>query len=1408
MPRDAAAYRALPPSSVGYGQEVAPVQDAMTGGPSLGERAQRLLSSVAADCNTPCMMGTFAGLVACGAMAVPIAHAYHGSRGEGATFPDDMPEDMGANLLQTRVEVAEDRQKKKKAQALATVSFTINGKSRTVDAHLASHTLLSAYLRENELLKGTKLSCREGGCGACTVLLRPLKKTDSAAVPVNACLRLLAACDGYSITTVEGLGNTKNPSQIQKEIAENYGTQCGFCSAGMVTTLTALAQKAKGGSPPTAKEIEDQLSGNICRCTGYTNIVAAAKKVLQDPAQLQLLQTGDIEDLGGKSWKAQAAVPLSHCSKSCTSVSGPEYYMPKKLESAWQIMSALPGVALIGANTGAGVLKYYDGTSAFAPFKSPPAALMDVSRVEKMLRTSYSSPNEAVELGASVPLQQFLEISAELEEKGVSATTRWMAVAAHLKRVAGHQVRSVGTIGGNLMMANRTPLYPSDVMLLLSGLEARIKIGRSKDEMENVSMADFHKSDTTGKLLVSVEIPAVPQLAANERELVYTYKSALRRENAHAILHAYFAFIVKQSEDGKGVPAIRSACVYYGGLVPGTVLRATQAESALAGAVLGDSKALQKAVNALDSVVAQADPVFGKTEYRKTLVRTYLFKALLQASAASGIKLRPQLSLAAQPPEWKAPVHKWETKGAEGVFKSESKPSALAQCTGEASYTDDLPRQAGQLFGCFVLAQAIGTLTSVSSPAAENLEGVVAVITAKDFASKGYGNLLTPTDTEEEILTSSNVRFIGQRVALVVARSREIAELAARLVQANIKPADTPPIITLDQAIAKKSFWNEQPKVGPNPDTSEAEMEGHFQSADVVVEGSASCGNQYHFHMETHTCCAAPDGAGGIEIDVSTQNPVGIANDIAAVLGLDQTQVTARMTRAGGGFGGKINRPRPVAVAAACAAHMLEAPVSIVLSLNDNMLMMGGRKPYRFDYKIACKRDGTLVAVTGRIYSMVGASFDLLPQADVDILSNAIDACYKIPHWRLEAWACRANVPSTTYCRGPVYMPGQLLMDAAIDHLAHAAGLNPHEVRLKNLYKDGVTPFDQSLENNTLSLCVQGAMQNCDFDQLAQQVTEFNQVNSHIKQGLSLTPFKYGMGPAMGFRAFVAVRPDGSVLVQQSGCEIGQGLDSKQRQAAALVLNAPLERVFVAGTTSQLGTWMSGTGGSTTSEANVASVTMACEKIKARMDERLKAEAGKSWEERVKACAGLVLADEGIYFGQTTEHLRGAEPYTGYGCAISHVQYDSLLSEVRVLRAELMTDQGTSLNPGIDAGQVQGAYVMGLGYVLTEEYAYSEQGQLTTNGTWEYKVPTVSCVPEQFDITFLANTPHPKGIFGSKASGEPAVLGASSALSALRAAAAAVRADYGNSDPTVLNAPATVEAMLNACTLDPSKFSF
>merc|ERR1740121_1404420 len=170
------------------------------------------------------------------------------------------------------------------------------------------------------------------------------------------------------------------------------------------------------------------------------------------------------------------------------------------------------------------------------------------------------------------------------------------------------------------------------------------------------------------------------------------------------------------------------------------------------------------------------------------------------------------------------------------------------------------------------------------------------------------------------------------------------------------------------------------------------------------------------------------------------------------------------------------------------------------------------------------------------------------------------------------------------------------------------------------------------------------------------------------------------------------------------------------------------------------------------------------------------------------------MADEAQYMGEHTEHLNGTEGYMGYGCAVTQVQYDSLLSEVRVLLAELVTDQGTSLNPDIDAGQVQGAYVMGLGYVLTEEYTYNEQGQLTSNGTWEYKVPTVSCIPEKLNVSFLASTPHPKGIFGSKASGEPAVLGASSVLSALRNAVSAVRADHGASDPPVLNAPATPDA--------------
>jgi len=169
----------------------------------------------------------------------------------------------------------------------------------------------------------------------------------------------------------------------------------------------------------------------------------------------------------------------------------------------------------------------------------------------------------------------------------------------------------------------------------------------------------------------------------------------------------------------------------------------------------------------------------------------------------------------------------------------------------------------------------------------------------------------------------------------------------------------------------------------------------------------------------------------------------------------------------------------------------------------------------------------------------------------------------------------------------------------------------------------------------------------------------------------------------------------------------------------------------------------------------------------------------------------------------------GNDQYVAFGAALTHVRYDALTAELTVLRAEVVTDQGYSLNPSIDAGQVQGAFAMGLGYVLTEQFGWAADGsgRNSTNGTWEYKPPSSHDIPVIFDISFLPDSPNAAGIYSSKAVGEPAMLAAASVLSALRHAVREVRRDSGVTDHFDLSVPATPDEVQRLCALDWTSFS-
>ena len=1238
---------------------------------------------------------------------------------------------------------------------LGTISFTVNGVARTCDASKAT-TLLAEYLREAEGLTGTKLSCREGGCGACTVLV------DSK--PVNSCLRMLGSCDGSKITTIEGLDHP-----IQEKMIDCDATQCGMCTPGCAM---ALAAAIDNGDP-----IEDALDGNLCRCTGFRPILDAGN------------QCNDIEDLAtGKKIKMKTQAQVSQA-LSVFEDHGTTWYQPRTLEAAVSI-SADPKIEILGAGTGKGVEKYYDGTAVDRlPFKEI-KGVCDISRVPEMLGVS------AQRWGAAAPLAEVLKFC---EKKSKQQGQVWTSLTAHLRRVAHNQVRSVGTVGGNLGLAKAYPSFASDVGLLLHGLEARASVvdvlyGVTSD----IAIADFFTSSLK-LLLVSINFPSFPP-----NVYFFSQKTAQRRQNSHPIINLAAKFVVENS-------AIQRAVIYFGGVTLGPV-RASKTEAALQGTKLGDATALKEALVALTEVVDLVDPSVDRHRYafRKTLIRRLFYKVMLRLVNKASF-LAPELKRAGT--EFTRPVSKgtWDIGDASNSdlypvsAPNMHKLSAAAQTHGSAKYIDDLPRRSGTLFGAFVLATKMGILDAINFP--ENDD--VRYLTGENLKSEGWNNLMA-SDEKVFLDIGDTVEHVGQRVALVLASTRLRAEKVAREVQISVRRVVTKGIMTIDDAIESKSFFPSQSAGILRVGDADGAMSANGA---VVVSGEIDCGHQYHFYMETQTCLAWANDKGGVDLKVSTQAPAIVASTVAKVLNVTTSQVEASMDRAGGGYGGKVSRSCPGACAASCAALLTGSPVAIALSLNDNMAMLGSRRPHKFKFQASVDPETfKITAVKGQSYALQGCASDFGGLTDALDISMNIDGPYKIPNWTLDGYCCKTNTPSNTYCRGPIFLPAHIMIESVIEAAASGLNVDAQKVRDANVYEKNDIALDGTLlDECTLQQCITECKDRVQFDDLQQQVAEFNKSNRYVKRGVAMSPFKYAMSAATGYTATVAVQDDGSVLVRQSGCEIGQGLNIKQAQVAALTLGCDLNLIVVDGVSSHVSTGV--TGGSTTSEGNAASVRLACEALKEKLPDL-------EWTAAVQAARtqGIDLTATARYTGSEKEPgiLPGAsgqfEQYQCYGASCSLIEYDALSGEPpTILSTSLVTDQGTSMNPNIDAGQVQGAFVMGLGYVTSEEFVWRRDGTLTTNGSWEYKVPCSQDIPVDFNLAFLPNTPNDRGIFSSKAVGEPAILAAASVLAAIRHAVIALRQDETSllSESSVsLSAPATPAAIAQAADLDWRRFSY
>ncbi|SOD92577.1 xanthine dehydrogenase molybdopterin binding subunit [Caenispirillum bisanense] len=752
-----------------------------------------------------------------------------------------------------------------------------------------------------------------------------------------------------------------------------------------------------------------------------------------------------------------------------------------------------------------------------------------------------------------------------------------------------------------------------------------------------------------------------------------------------------------------------------------------------------------------------------------------------------------------------------------GVHSPVAHDSALKHVTGEARYVDDLPEPRGCLHVALVTSRwAHARLTGIDAAAALALPGVRAVVTAADIPGP---NDIGPIVPGEPLLADGLVEYVGHPVAAVVARDYDTARRAAALVTMEAEALS--PVLDLREAAARAHY------VLPPTVFQRGEPGPAIEAAPHRLRGEVMVGGQDHFYLETQAALAVPQEDRDMLVHSGTQHPTEVQHMVARLLGLDMNAVTVEVRRMGGGFGGKESQATIIAGIAAVCARVTGRPCKLRLDRDTDMEVTGKRHDFLLSWDVGVDAEGRVLAVDMTLAARCGWSVDLSPGVVSRALSHA-DNAYYYPHARLTGLFCKTNTQSNTAFRGFGGPQGMMAAEAMMDHIARALKLDPLEVRRRNFYAPGrdVTPYHQTVEHFRLPAMLDALLASSDYDRRRAEIAAFNAGSPVVKKGLAVSPVKFGVSfnkPEMNQAgALVHVYTDGSISLNHGGTEMGQGLFVKVAQVVAEVFGVDLDRIKPTATTTAKVPNTSPTAASSGTDLNGMAAKVAAETIRGRMAAHAAELFGVAAGE-VRFAAGRVMAGNKvldfaelaelchvgrvalsstgfyrtpkIHFDRTTNTGRPFF-YFAHGLSVSEVAIDTLTGEWLPLRTDILHDVGTSLNPAIDKGQIEGGFVQGLGWLTMEELVWDAEGRLKTHAPSTYKIPTARDVPRDFRVDLLADAPNEEAtIFRSKAVGEPPFMLAMSVWLALRDAVASL-APAGWVPP--LDAPATPEKILLA----------
>jgi len=1240
--------------------------------------------------------------------------------------------------------------------------FILNGRSVRV-TNVSPNTTLLEYLRANGLT-GSKEGCAEGDCGACSVAMI---ERDADGKPawraVNSCLMPVCLVAGRELVTVEGVGCSAKMHPVQGKIVKHFGSQCGYCTPGFICSLFEGFYR---DDLHTQDDLDDQLSGNLCRCTGYRAIRDAAIDAFAERA----INNGD-DPFVNRLTKRESRLDSTEYE-----FASEQFLRPTSLTELLHLRNANADSRLIAGATELGL----DITKRFRKFPTL-ISTEAVAELKELKRTDTEW-----HIGASVTLTN---IEDKLGEE-------YPALGDMLRVFGSRQIRNRATMGGNLVTAS--PIGDSAPVLL--ALDAKVVLASQSGErvlpIDQFFVAYRQTALRPGEVLKTIIIPRGASQPGLTRKCSW-FKVSKRREMDISTVAACFTADL----DGDGV--LRHIRLAFGG-VAAMPMRASKTESALLGRVWA-KETIQDVQSVLATEFTPISDVRGTAEYRSGLITGLLEKFYLEPVAAEVTRRTDEK------------IHLLTSV----ATKSVPHESAHKHVTGEAMYVDDQTNGMLEVWPvCSPYARA--KILKRDATTARQMPGIKAVLLAEDIP----GSNDVGTKKDEPLLATTEVRFHSQLVALVVGETQEACRAAAEKVVVEYEALA--PVVTLKQALTEKSFHNEpnfirrgncDEALSAAPVTLEGDfelqgqehfyLETHAAWAERGEDGSILIASSTQHPSEVQQVVAhllhlrankvivqvprMGGGFGGKETQAAT--PAGLA-----ALAAHHTGKRVRV---------RFNRDQDMAL----LGHRHPFLAKFKVGFDENGLLRAAQIHLWSNGGWA---QDLSQAVTDRaLFHLDNAYY--IPAAEfrgqvakTNLSSNTAFRGFGGPQGMLVIEEILDRVARRLGLSPEVVRERNLYRGTGETNTTHY-GQQIEDNRIQVIWRE--LKNSAELEQRRAEIAQWNA---------AHPHSKRGIAITPVKFGISFTVTHLNQAGA-----FVVIYQDGTVQLNHGGTEMGQGLHTNVAMIAAQELGVKLGNIRVMPTSTDKVPNTSATAASAGTDLNGMAVKNACETLRSRLvpvaQELLKEKLGrgaqpgnvtfangevfdstapetslvfaqiaqKAYLSRVSLSATGYYATPGIHWDRVAGRGKPFH-YFAYGAAVTEVEVDGFTGMHRVLRVDILHDVGDSVNEGVNRGQIEGGFVQGMGWLTSEELKWDDKGVLLTHSPDTYKIPSIGDTPQIFDVTLLKNATQSGVIHGSKAVGEPPLMLAISVREALRDAVAAFGSGKGE---VALASPATCEAI-------------